>query len=91
MPEKSDNETASGGTIINTSKIKEFIEKYIDYEDQTKTLKEKQKRLIDEYTQFTGVPDKKTLRTAIALAKKRGISMDDLDALVRIIEPMVAE
>ncbi len=76
---------------INVDKVIELVEKLADKDENISLLRADKKKLIDEYTQFTGVPNKKTLSTAISLAKKKGVDKDDLTALVELIEPIVMD
>ena len=78
------------GTVIDKSLVKELVEKLANKDDEIKLLQNDKKKLIDDYTQRTGVPDKKTLKIAISIAKKEGIDMEDVESLVSIITPIVA-
>ena len=82
-------EAKSVGTVIDKDKVKDLVQKLQDKDDDIIVLRTDKKNLIDEYTKLTGVPDKKTLMTAISLAKKRGIERGDIDALLEIIDPIV--
>lgn len=79
------------GNVINKDKVIELVQNIVDIDEQITDLRKKKNSMIEEGTQHTGVPDKKTLKIAIALAKKSGVSMDDVEALVGIIEPLVQE
>jgi len=74
--------------VLNKGKIVELVEKIEDIRERKKALSDEEKKLIDEYTQFTGVPDKKVLKSAIAIARKQ-INKNDFSDVLNIVEQVI--
>ena len=77
--------------VIDKDKVVELVEKLMDRDERISVLREEKKKLIDEYSQYVGIPDKKLLKLAISVAKKKCEDKEDLEALVAIIEPIVGD
>jgi len=76
--------------VMDIQLIKELVEKLADKDEQIAMLREDKKKIIDDYTQRTGVPGKKEINAALTLAKKR-VDQDTVETLMRIIEPLVGD
>jgi hypothetical protein len=79
------------GQIINKDLVVELVEKLMDKDEQIAMLRGDKKKIIDDYSQQVGIPDKKLLQLAISVAKKKCADKEDLEALIAIIEPIVGE
>jgi len=76
-------------SVINVEKVEELVAKLLEKDEEMAVIKEDKKKLFDEYSQYTGVPDKKIIKLALAVAKKKGIDRSDLESLIAIIEPLM--